>query len=225
MKKLITIIIFIFSIQIFAGQYQVIKQKNVTLSKEQIEVENKKIEKMLYNYDNEKPKKILESKLPQLKNKFNKNALIELREFFPKIQKLIKEFFLKKFDIVHKHIKTKIKKIEYLSNSEAILSYEKTIPMVQDFDDKNAEKIMKIVFKRYGYEFKNFDELKTIEEYSRYIEGLSKYIMVSLEVLEEELKNPKNYRTIHEIIKLEKVKNNWESKEYEKMLDIINSIN
>ncbi len=67
--------------------------------------------------------------------------------------------------------------------------------------------------------------LKTIEEYSRYIEGLSKYIMVSLEVLEEELKNPKNYRTIHEIIKLEKVKNNWESKEYEKMLDIINSIN
>ena len=73
MKKLITIILFIFSMQIFAGQYQVIKQKNVTLSKEQIDLENKKIEKMLYSYDNEKPKKILESKLPQLKNKFNKN--------------------------------------------------------------------------------------------------------------------------------------------------------
>ena len=94
MKKLITIILFIFSMQIFAEQYQVIKQKNVTLSKEQIEVEIKKIEKMLYNYDNEKPKKILESKLPQLKNKFNKNAPMELREFFPKIQKLINEIFL-----------------------------------------------------------------------------------------------------------------------------------
>ena len=97
MKKLITIILFIFSMQIFAGQYQVIKQKNVTLSKEQIGVENKKIEKMLYSYDNEKPKKILESKLPQLKNKFNKNATMELSEFFPKIQKLINEIF---FNIV-----------------------------------------------------------------------------------------------------------------------------
>lgn len=44
MKKLITIILFIFSMQIFAEQYQVIKQKNVTLSKEQIDLENKKIE-------------------------------------------------------------------------------------------------------------------------------------------------------------------------------------
>ena len=48
MKKLITIILFVFSIQIFAGQYQVTKQKNVTLSKEQIEVENKKIEKRIH---------------------------------------------------------------------------------------------------------------------------------------------------------------------------------
>ena len=97
MKKLITIILFIFSMQIFAEQYQVTKQKNITLSKEQIEVENKKIEKMLYSYDNEKPKKILESKLPQLKNKINKNAPMELSEFFPKIQKLINEIF---FNIV-----------------------------------------------------------------------------------------------------------------------------
>ena len=52
---------------------------------------------MLYSYDNEKPKKILESKLPQLKNKFNKNEPMELREFFPKIQKLINEIF---FNIV-----------------------------------------------------------------------------------------------------------------------------
>ena len=97
MKKLITIILFICSMQIFAEQYQVIKQKNVTWSKEQIDLENKKIEKMLYSYDNEKPKKILESKLPQLKNKFNKNEPMELREFFPKIQKLINEIF---FNIV-----------------------------------------------------------------------------------------------------------------------------
>ena len=52
---------------------------------------------MLYSYDNEKSKKILESKLPELKNKFNKKAPMELREFFPKIQKLVNEIF---FNIV-----------------------------------------------------------------------------------------------------------------------------
>ena len=56
MKKLITIILFIFSMQIFAGQYQVIKQKNVTLSKEQIDLENKKIEETVSKY----PKKVLQ---------------------------------------------------------------------------------------------------------------------------------------------------------------------
>ena len=44
MKKLITIILFTFSMQIFAQQYQVTKRKNLTLSKEQIDLENKKIE-------------------------------------------------------------------------------------------------------------------------------------------------------------------------------------
>ena len=56
MKKLITIILFIFSLQIFAGQYQVTKQKNVTLSKEQIDLENKKIEETVSKY----PKKVLQ---------------------------------------------------------------------------------------------------------------------------------------------------------------------
>ncbi len=55
MKKLITIILFIFSMQIFAEQYQVIKQKNVTLSKEKIDLENKKIEETVSKY----PKKVL----------------------------------------------------------------------------------------------------------------------------------------------------------------------
>lgn len=57
MKKLITIILFTFSLQIFAQQYQVTKQKNVTLSAQQIEVENKKIEEIVNEYPKGNAKK------------------------------------------------------------------------------------------------------------------------------------------------------------------------
>ena len=72
MKKLITIILFIFSLQIFAGQYQVTKQKNVTLSKEQIEVENKKIEETVSKY----PKKVLQ----EMKKRFFKKYGYEMKD-------------------------------------------------------------------------------------------------------------------------------------------------
>ena len=45
MKKLLVIMLFALSLQIFGQGYQVTKGKNVTLSAEQIEVENKKIER------------------------------------------------------------------------------------------------------------------------------------------------------------------------------------
>ena len=72
MKKLITIILFIFSIQIFVGQYQVIKQKNVTLSKEQIDFENKKIEETVSKY----PKKVLK----EMKKRFFKKYGYEMKD-------------------------------------------------------------------------------------------------------------------------------------------------
>ena len=58
--------------QIFAGQYQVTKQKNVTLSKEQIEVENKKIEETVSKY----PKKVLQ----EMKKRFFKKYGYEMKD-------------------------------------------------------------------------------------------------------------------------------------------------
>ena len=52
MKKLLLIVLFTFSLQIFGQGYEVTKGKNVTLSAEQIEVENKKIEEKIKDYIN-----------------------------------------------------------------------------------------------------------------------------------------------------------------------------
>ena len=52
MKKLLVIMLFALSLQIFGQGYQVTKGKNVTLSAEQIEMENKKIEEKIKYYIN-----------------------------------------------------------------------------------------------------------------------------------------------------------------------------
>ena len=91
MKKLITIILFIFSLQIFAQQYQVTKQKNVTLSAQQIEVENKKIEEIVNEYPKEMLKKTIQyyfsivSRMDNMSKKEKENAQLlsrELSDFF-----------------------------------------------------------------------------------------------------------------------------------------------
>ena len=49
MKKLGVIILLLFSLQLFGGEYEVKKSKNVTLSEQQINQENKEIEAGLKN--------------------------------------------------------------------------------------------------------------------------------------------------------------------------------
>ena len=113
MKKLITIIIFIFSIQIFAGQYQVIKQKNVTLSKEQIDLENKKIEETVSKY----PKKVLQEMISyyfSVANKVNNEMSKEEKESMQLLSKELLSFFSEIFD----NSKFNVKTIKYLSNTK-----------------------------------------------------------------------------------------------------------
>ena len=50
MKKLLLIVLFTFSLQIFGQGYEVTKGKSVTLSAEQIEMENKKIEEKIKKF-------------------------------------------------------------------------------------------------------------------------------------------------------------------------------
>ena len=192
MKKLITIILFIFSMQIFAGQYQVIKQKNVTLSKEQIEVENKKIEERLNNYAKKDLKESLISEFKKVIKDIPEEGYYILLEFFSQLSNFMVE-----------NTKIKIKNIKYLSNTKAVVKSKITMPSSDSFDNLNEGELEKKFIKKYNLkEFENTNDLKT----------LSKLGILMADFIKKEFKENPSYRVIEGDINLEKVKNGWEIK-------------
>ena len=192
MKKLITIILFIFSMQIFAGQYQVTKQKNVTLSKEQIEVENKKIEERLNNYAKKDLKESLISEFKKVIKDIPEEGYYILLEFFSQFSNFMVE-----------NTKIKIKNIKYLSNTKAVVKTKKTMPSSDSFDNLNEGELEKKFIKKYNLkEFENTNDLKT----------LSKLGILMADFIKKEFKEKPSYRVIEGDINLEKVKNGWEIK-------------
>ena len=210
MKKLITIIIFIFSIQIFAGQYQVIKQKNVTLSKEQIDLENKKIEETVSKY----PKKVLQEMISyyfSVSNKVNNEMSKEEKE---SMQLLLKEFS-SFFSEIFNNSKFNIKTVKYLSNRKVSVTYE---VVILDLDKILDEKeIKKRFFKKYGYEIKDAEDFFSLSE-------VKKWIDIMNEMLREGMRNPKNYVTDKVTNELNKIGNDWKFKDAEKFEEMLNKI-
>jgi len=192
MKKLITIILFIFSMQIFAGQYQVIKQKNVTLSKEQIDLENKKIEERLNNYAKKDLKESLISEFKKVIKDIPEEGYYILLEFFSQLSNFMVE-----------NTKIKIKNIKYLSNTKAVVKSKITMPSSDSFDNLNEGELEKKFIKKYNLkEFENTNDLKT----------LSKLGILMADFIKKEFKEKPSYRVIEGDINLEKVKNGWEIK-------------
>ena len=192
MKKLITIILFIFSLQIFAGQYQVTKQKNVTLSKEQIEVENKKIEERLNNYAKKDLKESLISEFKKVIKDIPEEGYYILLELFSQLSNFMVE-----------NTKIKIKNIKYLSNTKAVVKSKITMPSSDSFDNLNEGELEKKFIKKYNLkEFENTNDLKT----------LSKLGILMADFIKKEFKENPSYRVIEGDINLEKVKNGWEIK-------------
>ena len=192
MKKLITLILFIFSMQIFAGQYQVTKQKNVTLSKEQIEVENKKIEERLNNYAKKDLKESLISEFKKVIKDIPEEGYYILLELFSQLSNFIVE-----------NTKIKIKNIKYLSNTKAVVKSKITMPSSDSFDNLNEGELEKKFIKKYNLkEFENTNDLKT----------LSKLGILMADFIKKEFKENPSYRVIEGDINLEKVKNGWEIK-------------
>ena len=207
MKKLITIIIFIFSIQIFAGQYQVIKQKNVTLSKEQIDLENKKIEETVSKY----PKKVLKEMISyyfSVSNKVNNEMSKEEKE---SMQLLLKEFS-SFFSEIFNNSKFNIKTVKYLSNRKVSVTYE---VVILDLDKILDEKeIKKRFFKKYGYEIKDDEDFVSLSE-------VKKWKDIMKEMLREGMRNPKNYVTDKVTDELNKIGNEWKFKDAEKFEEML----
>ena len=204
MKKLITIILFIFSMQIFAGQYQVIKQKNVTLSKDQIDLENKKIEETVSKY----PKKVLQEMISyyfSVSNKVNNEMSKEEKESMQLLSKEFSSFFSEIFNF-------NIKTVKYLSNRKVSVTYE---VVILDLDKILDEKeIKKRFFKKYGYEIKDAEDFFSLSE-------IKKWIDIMNEMLREGMRNPKNYVTDKVTNELNKIGNDWKFKDAEKFEEML----
>ena len=207
MKKLITIILFIFSMQIFAGQYQVIKQKNVTLSKEQIDLENKKIEETVSKY----PKKVLKEMISyyfSLASKVNNEMSKEEKESMQLLSKELLSFFSEIFD----NSKFNVKTIKYLSNTKVSVTYEVVIPDSDKIlDDKEMKKRF---FKKYRYEMKDDEDFLSPSEVKKRKDIIN-------EMLREGVRNPKNYMTDKVTNELNKIGNEWKFKDAEKFEEML----
>ena len=210
MKKLITIILFIFSMQIFAEQYQVIKQKNVTLSKEQIDLENKKIEETVSKY----PKKVLKEMISyyfSVASKVNNEMSKEEKESMQLLSKELPSFFSEIFD----NSKFNVKTIKYLSNTKVSVTYEVVIPDSDKIlDDKEMKKRF---FKKYGYEMKDDEDFLSPSEVKKRKDIIN-------EMLREGVRNPKNYMTDKVTNELNKIGNEWKFKDVEKFEEMLNKM-
>ena len=211
MKKLITIILFIFSMQIFAGQYQVIKQKNVTLSKEQIDLENKKIEETVSKY----PKKVLKEMISYYFSVASKVVINEMSKEEKESMQLLSKELLSFFSEIFDNSKFNVKTIKYLSNTKVSVTYEVVIPDSDKIlDDKEMKKRF---FKKYGYEMKDDEDFLSPSEVKKRKDIIN-------EMLREGVRNPKNYMTDKVTNELNKFGNEWEFKDAKKFEEMLNKI-
>ena len=202
MKKLLVIMLFAFSLQIFGQGYQVTKGKNVTLSAEQIEVENKKIERTV----NEDTKKFIKEIMPSI----GQNEMREIKdEEEKKAEESIMNGFFSFFSELSDGLKFDIKNIKYISNTKAFVTYEVTAPDVDKI--LNKKEIENKCLKKYGKELSDSEALKVVME-------------ISKEMLKEGMKNPKNYTTEKVTVQLNKVGNEWKFKDEEEVEKMLNKL-
>lgn len=211
MKKLITIILFIFSMQIFAEQYQVIKQKNVTLSKEKIDLENKKIEETVSKY----PKKVLKEMISYYFSVASKVVINEMSKEEKESMQLLSKELLSFFSEIFDNSKFNVKTIKYLSNTKVSVTYEVVIPDSDKIlDDKEMKKRF---FKKYGYEMKDDEDFLSPSEVKKRKDIIN-------EMLREGVRNPKNYMIDKVTNELNKIGNEWKFKDVEKFEEMLNKM-
>ena len=225
MKKLGAIILLLFSLQLFGGEYEVKKSKKVTLSEQQINQENKEIEAGLKNIVKETYRLVFSSFSNILdfgfENEVNTEKMTKKeKEDLKKGIKMMVESYSKIFALVAETTEIKVKKIEYLSNSKVNVKYETKIVDIDGIDlnnDKDEKEIERRFLKKYGRKLPK-DKVDNIED-------ISKMMDIYMEILKEKLENSKvskKYEISKDEMELEKIKGKWTSKELEEYLKELN---
>ena len=225
LKKLGAIILLLFSLQLFGGEYEVKKSKNVTLSEQQINQENKEIEAGLKNIVKETFKGVFSSFSSFIEFGFEDGIdtgkmTKKEREEVKKAAKMMAENYSKILTLVAETTEIKVKKIEYLSNSKVNVEYETKIVDIDGIDlnnDKDEKEIERRFLKKYGRKLPK-DKVDNIED-------ISKMMDIYMEILKEKLENSKvskKYKISKDEMELEKIKGKWTSRELEEYFQELN---
>ena len=224
LKKLGVIILLLFSLQLFGGEYEVKKSKNVTLSEQQINQENKEIEVGLKNIVKEIFKGVFSSFSSFIEFGFEDGIdtgkmTKKEREEVKKAAKMMAENYSKILTLVAETTEIKVKKIEYLSNSKVNVKYETKIVDIDelDIDGKDEREIERRFLKRYGRKLPK-DKIDSVEDISKMMDL---YVELRKEKIENAKRNRK-YDVSNEEMELEKIKGKWTSRELEEYIKEIN---
>ena len=224
MKKLGVIILLLFSLQLFGGEYEVKKSKKVTLSEQQISQENREIEMRVKNIVKETFKGVFSSFSSFIEFGFEDGIdtgkmTKKEREEVKKASKMMAENYSKILTLVAETTEIKVKKIEYLSNSKVNVKYETKIVDIDevDIDGKDEKEIERRFLKRYGRKLPK-DKIDNVED-------ISKMMDLYMELLKEKFetaKKTRKYDVSNGEMELDKIKGKWTSKELEEYLKELN---
>ena len=193
MKKIISVLLIILSLQVFGTSYKVNSKTGLKLSERQLAENNSAIEKETQLFIQK-----LFSKSEQVFKDFKNEILKEIKNE----EEILSSYFI--FNLVSsvfKNSRFEIKEIKYMSDSEAEVILEFKIPNIELIDDKNFEKIIeKNISEKLGYSVNDINNMDLSNE------DIIKISDIITKTVSDEIRNIKQYKT-EEKIELKFLKN------------------
>ena len=188
MKKVIFVLLSIFSIPSFSDEYKIIADYNVKISRNEQENNSVEIEKVI-------------------KKEFSQDKMI--KEFLQYEPKEYQEYYASKWDVITKNIQNVIKEIRYLSNKKALSTVTIISPDPENFTSKKLdEEAAKRYRQKTGKSIETLKNQKLSEEERKKL--ITDFNSAMAEVVDEKLAATVKYSYVDYTVELIKKGNRWE---------------
>ncbi len=182
MKKIISVLLIILSLQAFGTSYKVNSKTGLKLSERQLAENNSAIEKETKLFIQK-----LFSKSEQVFKDFKNEILKEIKN---EEEILMSHFVFNLVSSVFKNSRFEIKEIKYMSDSEAEVILEFKIPNIELIDNKNFEKIIeKNISEKLGYSVNDINNMDLSDD------DIIKLSDIMTKTISDEIRNIKQYKT------------------------------
>ena len=188
MKKVIFVLLSIFSIPSFSDEYKIIADYNVKISKTEQENNSVEIEKVI-------KKEFLQDKM--------------IKEFLQYEPKEYQEYYASKWDVITKNIQNVIKEIRFLPNKKVLSIVTIISPDPENFTSKKLdEEAAKRYKQKTGKSIETLKNQKLSEEETKKM--ITDFNSAMAEVVDEKLAATVKYSYVDYTVELIKKGNSWE---------------